>query len=198
MPSEIEIKFQIADLNTLIRALRRSRFRQIAPPTHEMNALYDLPGQKLRKKGELLRLRKYGDVWTLTHKSKGKTTDAAHKVRMELETPVENGPQMDAILRALGFSPTFHYEKFRAEWTDGVGHVVLDQTPIGDYGEIEGPPRWIDRTARSLGIAPADYITRTYSDLFFTWKRRTRSQACAMTFRDVGKVPPRLRRKRKP
>ena len=191
MPREIEIKFQIADLNSLTRALPRAGFQQITPPTHEMNALYDLPGQKLRKKGELLRLRKYGDVWTLTHKSKGKTT--VHKVRVELETPVENGPQMDAILRALGFSPTFRYEKVRAEWTDGTGHIVLDQTPIGNYGEIEGPPRWIDRTARSLGIAPADYITRTYADLFFDWKRQTRSQAYAMTFRDVGKAPPRAR-----
>lgn len=195
MPREIEIKFRITDLNALTSALRRSRFREIAPPTHEMNALYDLPDQKLRKKEELLRLRKYGDAWTLTHKSKGKTS--VHKVRIELETRVANGPQMDAILRALGFTPTFRYEKFRAEWTDGGGRVVLDQTPIGNYGEIEGPPRWIDRTARTLGIAPGDYITRTYADLFFTWKRRTRSKASAMTFRDVGKVPPRPHRKRK-
>ena len=104
---------------------------------------------------------------------------------------------MDAILRALGFSPTFRYEKFRAEWTDGTGHVVLDQTPIGDYGEIEGPPRWIDRIARSLGIAPADYITRTYADLFFAWKRGTGSEASHMTFGEVGKAPPRPRQKRK-
>jgi len=195
MPREIEIKFRITDLNALTSALRRLRFRQIAPPTHEMNALYDLPGQKLRNKGELLRLRKFGDTWTLTHKSKG--TNTAHKVRIELETPVANGPQMDAILRALGFSPTFRYEKFRAEWTDGTGHVVLDQTPIGNYGEIEGQPRWIDRTARALGIARVDYITRTYADLFFTWKRRVSSQASTMTFRDVGKAPPRLHRKRR-
>ena len=102
MPREIEIKFRIADLKALTRALPRAGFRQITPATHEMNTLYDLPGQKLRKKGELLRLRKYGDAWTLTHKSKGKIT--AHKVRVELETPVANGAQMDAILHALGFA----------------------------------------------------------------------------------------------
>ena len=82
MPREIEIKFRIADLNSLTRALPRAGFQQITPPTHEMNALYDLPGQKLRKKGELLRLRKYGDVWTLTHKSKGKAgrSQSAHRI----------------------------------------------------------------------------------------------------------------------
>lgn len=183
-PKEIEIKFRVADLPSLTRALKRAGFKQITPPTHEMNALYDLPGQKLRKAGEMLRLRQYGEEWILTHKAKG--TAGRHKVRVERETPVENGKQMDSILRALGFTPTFRYEKYRAEWSDGKGHVVVDETPIGDFGEIEGAARWIDRTAKALGIARADYITQTYAPMFFEWKRKTRSPAMEMTFRAVG------------
>jgi len=191
MAKEVEIKFRIAGVQALAAALKRTGFREITPRTHEVNSLYDLPGQKLRKKGELLRLRKYGEAWVLTHKAKG--TTGLHKVRVELETRVENGEQMDAILHALRFAPTFCYEKYRAEWSDGTGLVVVDETPIGNYGEIEGPPRWIDRTAKALGIAPADYITQTYAELFFTWRRRTRSKASAMTFRAVGVHAPRLR-----
>src|ERR1700757_1699703 len=127
MPNEIEIKFLIENLTALNRALKQSGFKQLTRSTHEMNNLYDLPGQKLRKKGELLRLRKYGEHWVLTHKAKGKS--GRHKSRVELETDVENGKQMDMILRGLGFAPTFIYEKYRAEWSDDTGHVVLDQTP---------------------------------------------------------------------
>lgn len=185
MSKEVEIKFRIAELEALATALKDHGFREITKRTHEMNSLYDLPGQKLRKKGQLLRLRKYGDAWVLTHKAKGKA--GVHKERAELETRVEKGEQMDAILHALGFSPTFRYEKYRAEWGDGTGHVVLDETPIGNYGEIEGPSQWIDATAKALGIATPDYITQTYADLFFTWKRHTRSKAAEMTFRAVGK-----------
>jgi adenylate cyclase class 2 len=185
MPKEIEIKFRIGSLAALTRALKQADFKQITRSTHEMNSLYDLPGQKLRKRGELLRLRRYGETWVLTHKAKGKA--GHHKSRVELETRVENGEQMDAILRALGFAPTFRYEKYRAEWSDGKGHVVLDETPIANFGEIEGPSRWIDRTARALGITPAHYITQTYAELFFAWKRATRSRATEMTFRAVGK-----------
>jgi adenylate cyclase, class 2 len=185
MANEIEIKFRIANLRRLRRAIKGAGFGQATPPTHEMNVLYDLPGRSLRKKGELLRLRKYGSTWVLTHKAKGKA--GRHKARVELETQIEKGEQMDAILRALGYLPTFRYEKYRAEWSDGTGHVVLDETPIGAFGEIEGPSRWIDRTARALGIHPADYITKTYADLFFTWKRRTGSKASDMTFRAVGR-----------
>ena len=123
-------------------------FHEETPSTHEVNTLYDLPGQKLRRKGELLRLRKYGDKWRLTHKAKVKL--GRHKSRGELETGVSDGEKMDAILRALGFAPAFVYEKFRAEWSDGEGHVVLDHTPIGDIAEIEGKSRWIDRIAREL------------------------------------------------
>jgi adenylate cyclase class 2 len=187
MPKEIEIKFRIDDHPALTRALKQAGFKQITRSTHEMNSLYDLPGQKLRKRDALLRLRKYGETWVLTHKAKGNA--GRHKVRIELETRVEDGVQMDAILRALGFAPTFRYEKYRAEWNDGRGHVVLDETPIGNFGEIEGPPRWIDRTARALGIAPANYITQTYAELFFAWKRATSSKATEMTFRALRKKP---------
>jgi adenylate cyclase, class 2 len=184
MPKEVEIKFRIANLKALARALKREGFRMVTPSTHEINFLYDLPGQKLRKRGELLRLRKYGTKWVLTHKSKGAT--GRHKIRTELETTVENGKHLDAILHALGFSPTFRYEKYRAEWNGGSGHIVVDKTPIGNFGEIEGPARWIDRTAARLGIAPTDYVTQTYADLFFTWKRRSHSSANEMTFRAIS------------
>jgi adenylate cyclase, class 2 len=185
MPQEIEIKFRIENLPALSQQLKQAGFRQITPSTHEINALYDLPGQKLRQRGEILRLRKYGETWLLTHKAKAKT--GRHKTRVELETRVEDGQQMDAILRALGFNPAFRYEKYRAEWADDTGHVVLDKTPIGNFGEIEGPPRWIDRTARALGIAPSAYITEAYAPMFFAWKRRTKNPAKEMTFRAVGK-----------
>jgi adenylate cyclase, class 2 len=181
--SEVEIKFRVESLPLLARRLRATGFRLVTQRTHEVNTLYDLPGQKLRKRGELLRLRKYGTQWVLTHKSKGKT--GRHKTRVETETEVQDGGKMEAILHALGFKPTFRYEKFRAEWSDGHGHVVVDQTPIGNYGEIEGAPRWIDKTAKLLGIQPADYITLTYAGLFFAWKRRTRSPSKEMTFASI-------------
>jgi adenylate cyclase class 2 len=180
---EIEIKFRVANIRTLNLRLRKAGFRLVTKRTHEMNTLYDLPGQVLRQRGELLRLRKYGQEWWLTHKAKGKA--GRHKVRVEHETQVADGVEMDAILRDLRFTPMFRYEKFRAEWTDGSGHVVVDETPVGNFGEIEGLSRWIDRTARVLQISTDDYITATYADLFWQWKKQTKSSAREMTFRET-------------
>ena len=195
---EVEIKFLVHDLEQLRQSLQANGFRELTPRTHEMNTLYDTPAKDLRNRGELLRLRLYGDRWILTHKSNhtagdspavARTTSSApkHKSRAELETPIANGEQMDAILRALGYTPSFRYEKFRAEWTDGAGHVVLDETPIGNLAEIEGPPDWIDRTAARLGIRESDYITSNYASLFFEWKAKTGSAAMNMTFEEVNR-----------
>jgi len=184
MPQEIEIKFRVGDLRALNRKLRAAGFRLVTPRTHELNTLYDLPGGVLRQRKELLRIRKYGRTWTLTHKSG--TSRGRHSRRVELETPVADGKKMDLILRALGYATTFRYEKYRAEWSDGKGEVVVDETPIGNFCEIEGPSRWIDATAKKLGVKPANYITKNYATLFADWKQTTDSNAPEMTFRAVG------------
>jgi adenylate cyclase class 2 len=186
MPNEVEIKFRVENLRKLSSRLRAVGFCLVTHRTHETNTLYDFPGQKLRHRGELLRLRQYGLEWILTHKAKGKR--GRHKSRVETETKVADGQALGKIFFALGLKPSFRYEKFRAEWSDGKGHVVLDETPIGSFGEIEGPPRWIDQTAKILGISSKDYITQTYAGLFFEWKEKTRSAAREMTFAAIPRA----------
>lgn len=181
MAQEVEIKFQADDLRALNRKLRSAGFHLKTRRTHEMNTLYDLPGNVLRNRKELLRIRKYGSEWKLTHKSGSKRE--RHSSREELETKVEDGNAMHGILTALGYSPSFRYEKFRAEWSDGKGDVVVDETPIGNFCEIEGKSRWIDATAKKLGVKHEDYITKNYATLFAEWKQQTKSKAEEMTFR---------------
>jgi len=188
--NETEIKFRITDLAALAAKLRQLGFVEITPRTHEMNVLYDLPGHPLRARGDILRIRKYGDSWVLTHKAKSADNNGPHKVRVETETEVEDGAKLEAILRALQFEPVFRYEKFRAEWQGECGHVVIDETPIGDFGEIEGPSDWIDKVAHDLGISPAEYSTDTYAGLFYSWKERTGSLANEMTFAAIKAAKP--------
>jgi adenylate cyclase class 2 len=183
MANEVEIKFAIHDLEGVRQRLREIGFHEVTPRTHEVNTLYDHLG-RLRSRGEVLRIRKYGDSWRVTHKSQG--ASAKHKTRAELETRVQDGETLDQIFRAIGYEPRFVYEKFRSEWSDNSGHVVLDETPIGSIGEIEGEPEWIDRVAERLGIKEADYINKSYTELFFEWTKKNRSKAKNMTFEEVN------------
>lgn len=184
---EVEIKFRIDDLESLANSLPRVGFRLITPRTHEENVLYDEPGAKLRRKGALLRLREYGPAWTLTYKDRSVPQKGRHKSRRELETGIKNGEAMAQMLQALGYKPSFRYEKYRSEWSDATGHVVIDETPIGNFGEIEGPPEWIDSTALRLNIPVESYIRESYAELFMAWKRKTKSKAIEMTFAAIQK-----------
>jgi adenylate cyclase, class 2 len=171
---EVEIKFRVENADNLTAGLEIEGFHLITPRTREMNTLYEQPGGELRKRGALLRLREYGPKWTLTYKDKTGPQSGRHKSRREIETVVENGPAMTQMLEALGYSPSFRYEKFRSEWSDSTGHVVIDETPIGTFGEIEGPPQWIDATAQRLQIPASDYIKASYAELFQAWKLKNK------------------------
>jgi len=183
---EVEIKLRIRDLAAWTQKLTASGFKLLTPRTHELNTLYDFSDGRLRSRGEILRIRKYGETWTLTHKSKGNA--GKHKSRMETETQIADGEALAHMLESLGVTPAFRYEKYRAEFSDGEGHVVLDETPIGDIAELEGTPEWIDRTAARLNIKESEYLTLSYVQMFSDWRARTGSQAREMTWAEIGKT----------
>jgi len=187
MPVETEIKFRIHDVAGLIERLMAAGFRLQTPRAFESNVLYDTPDRQMRARTEILRIRDYAGRWTVTHKRLPDTGpgEDTHKHRIETETEVADGDAVAEIFVSLGLVPAFRYEKWRAEWTDGEGHCVIDETPIGKYAELEGPAKWIDRTAARLGIAPAQYITLSYGRLFDLWREEHHSTAQDLTFAAV-------------
>jgi len=195
---EIELKFPVDDPSVLQSLLPALGFHLDTPRTFEQNTLYDTPGRGLREQRQLLRLRQYGDVWTLTHKRQPTAAEALgdtrYKIRIETETRVEDGAAIAEIVTRLGYGPVFRYEKYRTEWSQPArvggglvsGHLVIDETPIGNYAELEGPTDWIDATLEQLGINPGQCLTSSYGALFLTWKERTGSPAEHLTFAEIG------------
>jgi len=190
MAIETEIKFPVADGLAFGQRLEAAGFRLLTARSFESNVLYDTPDRQLRARTEILRIRGYAGRWILTHKRlplDGPGEDR-HKHRIETETEVANGDALDDLFRSLGLVPAFRYEKWRTEWHDGEGHCVLDETPIGNYAELEGEPHWIDRTAARLGVGPAEYMTLSYGRLFDLWRQQHHGDAENMTFAAVAGI----------
>jgi adenylate cyclase class 2 len=190
--AEIELKVPIADSAVFTSRLRELGFHIDTPRTFEHNTLYDTPSRDLRARTEILRIRQYGSTWTVTHKRTNGVQNASeptrYKVRIETETTVADGPALGHIFEQLGYKPAFTYEKYRTEWShpdEPTSHIVLDETPIGTYAELEGPPAWIDRTVIQLGLDPATCLTDSYGKLFLDWKQRTGSPAENLTFAEI-------------
>jgi adenylate cyclase class 2 len=184
---ETEVKFRVADAESLCRLLEEAGFHCETPRAFESNTLYDTPDRQMRSRTEILRIRSYAGRTVLTHKrlpESGPGEDR-HKHRIETETEVADGAALAEVFRSLGLVPAFRYEKWRSEWNDGSGHCVVDETPIGSFAELEGAPDWIDRTAALLGISPADYITASYGRLFEQWRLEYGSSASDLTFEAI-------------
>lgn len=181
---EIEVKFRVADASELERKLAAAGFRRITPRTFEKNVLFDTPQRRLRAQQSILRIRQYGERWVVTHKCLPQNNDplARHKHRIETETEVADGNAMSVIFSQLGYTPAFTYEKWRTEYADAVGHCVIDETPIGLFAELEGPPDWIDSTSRRLELDPGELITLSYGRLFDEWRAKTGSAVTDLTF----------------
>jgi len=188
---EIEIKARLADRAAFAAKLPSLGFQLKTAETPERNVLFDTGDGQLRQRGELLRIRRYGEHWKLTHKAPSRgSAGQSHKSRVETETRIEKGDALAAIFEGLGYRPVFTYEKIRAEWSDGQGEIVIDATPIGDFAELEGSHEWIDRTAAKLGISPSEYLTASYVQLFRDWKNAGNHPAANMTFAEIGNDGP--------
>jgi adenylate cyclase class 2 len=163
---EIEIKLRVASARAARRLLKAAGFRVRRRRVFEDNRIFDTPELVLRRAGTVLRVREAGKISTLTYK--GPMAGGRHKSREELEIEISDAATAAVILERLRFHPVFRCQKYRTEYFQPGAHgiVTLDETPIGCFLEIEGTPRWIDRTARRLGFQELDYITASYGRLY--------------------------------
>jgi len=115
----------------------------------------------------LLRVRRAGKTVTCTSKG-AEAVGGRHKRREEHEFLASDFEAALAVFGAVGYREAFRYEKFRTEFARAgePGHVTLDETPVGVYMELEGPARWIDRTALILGFPRDRWITLSYARIY--------------------------------
>ena len=128
----------------------------------EQNTLYS--GGALNNGSAVLRLRRVDGRATLTFKKRipGK---AAIKHQREDETVVADPEAMEAILDALGFTPSLVYEKRRQTWVLGKTEIVVDVLPFGLFMEIEGQVNSIRAVERKLALKGLRTEHATYPQL---------------------------------
>jgi adenylate cyclase class 2 len=178
---------------------------------HEWNVIFDTPDGGLAKHGQLLRIRIETHEAKLK-KAKGSPAkrilltfkrpivagsapsasaqeNHRHKVREEIEVEVADDTVLARIFEGLGMRGWFRYEKYRttfrlpdaSRWAKGL-LIELDETPIGTFVELEGPPAAIDRAALELGHSRRDFILKSYLALYVEECRRLGQEPRDMLF----------------
>jgi adenylate cyclase, class 2 len=180
-PEEIEVKIPAADLDAVRRRLR-DRGALLESARHdESNDLYDDADRRLSAAGCALRLRRVPGESRITFKGPARF-EGGIKTREERESTVGNAGEVEAILERLGFQRRFRYEKRREEWRLHGCAVALDETPIGDFVEIEGDPVGIRKAVAALELDSASAIPYSYARLYALKRQRNPSLPPDMIF----------------
>ncbi len=178
---EIEVKFPVQDLTIIETRLLEMEARLLRPRVHEVNLRFDTSLGDLRCQDQVLRLRQ-GDDIRLTFKG---PTDAKSGVaeREEIEFTVGDFDDAKRFLEALGFQVVVIYEKYRTAYQLGNAEILLDETPIGNFIEIEAPSQEeIHATALQMGLDWDSRITDSYLALFEQVRKKLQFSFRDMTF----------------
>jgi adenylate cyclase class 2 len=163
-PVETELKLRIPAAAPFRALLAAMGFTEATPAQPELSVLWDRNGE-LQAAGSALRVRRYAGKAILTWKGP-KVPDPLLKIRPEVETAVEDGEAVEAILSALGYAPTLRMEKTRAVWAREELVACLDETPFGCFLELEGDPQAIKAAAEHLHLGADRVERRSYPTLF--------------------------------
>jgi len=164
MKKEIEIKFKI-DKPGLIRKKLKNQEAKFLGKVFERTIKFDTKNNDLKKQGKFLRIRT-GFENTLTFKRKIKPKDIKFKEREEIELEISDPRKMKKVLENLGFTKKWIMEKYREKWQLNKVEIVIDKLPFGNFIEIEGTKKAIQKTAKILGLNMEGKITATYWGLW--------------------------------
>jgi len=177
---ETEVKILVDDLNAVAEKLRAHEAVPSAERVLERNIRYEDATGSLTPAGRVLRLRQDSRA-RLTYKAPGGSHNGILS-RAELEVTVSDFATTDLLLKALGYQPSWEYQKYRTTYEINDCEVVLDEMPFGNFVEVEGEPEAIEQTLALLDLATARRIKASYSDLFFHIKNRMKLDFRDLTF----------------
>jgi len=172
LSTETEIKVKIEDIEGFCLQLNALNPLVLAERHFEDNYLLDFPDAKLQSGRCLLRIRFANGGGLLTFKGPPRP-DGIFKTREELETGVQDAAAMLQVLERIGMSVCFGYQKYRREFALDQVHVAVDETPIGNYVELEGTEDGIRALAHKMGIPETQFLRLSYYSLYLEHCQRT-------------------------
>jgi adenylate cyclase class 2 len=183
--TETEVKIKIEDPENLCCQLERLGSARVSARHFEDNHLLDFPDESLHREHRLIRIRKIEGRGVLTYKGPPRP-DGLFKTREELETSFGDADLALRIFEQIGMRAYFRYQKYRQEFElDGV-HIAVDETPIGNYVELEGAKESIHGLAQKLGFKESQFVSLSYYSLFEEHCRKTGIVLRWMVFNESG------------
>ncbi len=169
MPIETEVKIKIENIEQIKQKLFEIRAELFKKRALQRDEYFDAKN-KLKRTQQTLRLR---DSSILCYKGPPKKKQNM-KIREEIEVMVDNGNYLKEILLKLCYEPTKVKEKYRESYLFHLTRICIDETPMGNYLEIEGSKDGVLDAAKRLGFSEKDFNTRSYTDIWEEYAKKNK------------------------
>ncbi|MFH1258170.1 MAG: class IV adenylate cyclase [Candidatus Micrarchaeota archaeon] len=171
---ETEIKLKVKNVPEMRERLKNAGATH-TKTTRNYDGIFDYPDHRLKKKGEVMRLRVIEPVWPdgerkaiLTFKGKKKEKGAIkEREETEFETKDLGGALME--LHELGLRKQLEYLKVTEFYKLGKIKITLDHFPhyseLGYFLELEANRREIEAGMKKLKLSWKDAASETYPEM---------------------------------
>ncbi|MEK7526047.1 MAG: CYTH domain-containing protein [Patescibacteria group bacterium] len=173
---ELEFKFEIKrnEISTLIASLAKMGFENKGR-FYEKTVMYDNLELAMFKTNGRIRLRTIKKTKEIHYEfsyKKPKAVKNGPKKEIEHQIETHQGKDLEKILKAMGYSPTTSYERYRQTLIAGGVKVTIDEFPFAVFVEIEGERKKINMTAKTLGFNTRQSLIDPCDTLFTNWRKK--------------------------
>lgn len=171
---ETEIKLKVKNAAEMRKMLKEAGAVH-TKTARNYDSFFDYPDNRLKNKGEVMRLRIMEPVWPdgdrkaiLTFKGKKKETGAIkEREETEFETKDLGGALME--LHELGLRKQLEYLKATEFYRLGKNKITLDHFPhypeLGYFMELESSRSEIEKGMKKLKLQIKDAVQETYPEM---------------------------------
>ncbi len=178
MPIEVEVKYQVDDLEDIEYQLMEWNAK-LVEMVIQRDHYFNHPSRDFAKTDEAFRIREEGKEVYLTYK--GPKFDEKSKTRKEIEIKISNIEQMSEILDSLGFRKVLVLSKERKiyvlddiQWCldlfDSLGSYIELEKIVDTKEEVDSTLADIFLAVEKLGLKPKENITKSYMELLLEKK----------------------------
>jgi len=160
MPIETEVKIKINAVEPI-----KQKLLEMKAELYKKRALQTdiyLDNGRLRKKDQTLKIRDNA-IFTYKGPSQKKNNIRSNE---EIEIMIDNAAHLQLLLERLGYKQYWKKERYRESYLVNMTQICIDETPMGNFIEIEGKKENIVDIAKQLGFSQKNFIADGYGKLW--------------------------------
>ncbi len=161
MPTETEVKIRIDAVEPIKQKLLEMKAELYKKRAVQTDSYFG--NKTMKKKGQTLKIR---DNALLIYKGPSQKKNNIRS-NEEIEIMVDNAAYLKQLLEQLGYLQYWKKERYRESYLVNMTQICIDETPIGNFIEIEGKKENIIDIAKQLGFSQKKFIADSYGKL---WK----------------------------